>query len=69
MPDDLRSKLLTTAVVVVALLLGFAMFRDEVEDSREECTARGGRVVIESNGEAQGFGHFCVLPDGTRERL
>lgn len=69
MVDDLRGKVLTTIVVVIALLFGFYLMRDRVLDARADCAARGGQVVIESNAEAQGFGHFCVLPDGTRERL
>lgn len=62
-----RFVVLTTLVVVAAVLLWYAMFSDDVARAREACLARGGQVVIES--DAQSIGHVCVFPDGTREKL
>lgn len=56
-------------IVAAAMVLGYVMFSDDVRKAREACLARGGQIVIESDGQSVGLPHFCLLPNGERERL
>lgn len=67
MSETSRSRLLTAITVVGALFLWYVMFSGRVQDARARCIERGGQVVIES--DPLSIGHYCVLPNGERERL
>jgi hypothetical protein len=62
-----RSAFLTSMVIAVALVIGFLLFSRKVENARQACVDRGGRVVIDS--DATSIGQYCVMPSGTREPL
>lgn len=62
-----RSALLTSLVILVALVIGFALFSRKVENARQACVDRGGQVVI--NSDATSIGQYCVMPNGSREPI
>jgi putative hemolysin len=69
MPTRIRSGLLTAVVVAAALLLGYVIFRDDVDAARASCLERGGAIVVETDTRTGGLAYVCALPNGDRERL
>jgi|GEM_PF-3573052 flagellar biogenesis protein FliO len=62
-----RAAILTTMVIVLALVLGFAFVNGKVQRSRQSCVDRGGQVVIQS--DPMSIGQYCVFPSGSREPI
>jgi hypothetical protein len=62
-----RAAILTTGVVVLALVLGLAFVNGKVQRSRQSCVDRGGQVVILS--DPNSIGQYCVFPSGSREPI
>lgn len=69
MSATFRSRLLTAIVVAAAVLVFYLGFRDNVERSRSACIGRGGEVVLDLDERGVSLIQWCVLPDGTRERI
>jgi hypothetical protein len=65
----LRSRILTAVGIAAAVLLWYAITSGRVERVRTACTDRGGQVVLDLDERGVTFVQWCVLPDGTRERI
>jgi hypothetical protein len=65
----IRSRVLTAVVVVVAVLLWYGLTSGRVERARTSCTDRGGQVTLDLDERGVSYVQWCVLPDGTRERI
>jgi hypothetical protein len=62
-----RAAILTTGVIILALVLGLAFVNGKVQRSRQSCLDRGGKVVIQS--DPMSIGQYCVFPSGSREPI
>ena len=64
-----RSRVLTALAIVAAVVLWYAIVTPRVERSRAACVDRGGSVVLDLDERGVSYVQWCVLPDGTRERI
>jgi hypothetical protein len=62
-----RSAILTAAVILLALVLGFMFFNGRVQRARQACEDLGGQVVIVS--DPTSIGQYCVYPSGSRDPI
>lgn len=61
--------MLTAVVVAVAVLLWYGLTSGRVERARASCIDRGGQVTLDLDERGVSYVQWCVLPDGTRERI
>jgi hypothetical protein len=64
-----RTRLLTAAAIVAAVVIWYVLTHDRVERARASCLDRGGEVLLDLDARGVTLVQWCVLPDGTRELI
>jgi uncharacterized membrane protein affecting hemolysin expression len=62
-----RSSIVTVIVILIAVVVGFAVFNGRVQRARQGCEDAGGQVVIVS--DPTSIGQYCVYPSGSRDPI
>lgn len=65
----LRSRLATAIAIVAAVVLWYALVSGKVQHARTSCTDRGGVLLLDLDERGAMIVQWCILPDGTRERI
>jgi len=69
MSRTVRSRILTALAIAGAVLVWYVLISGNAQRARSACTDRGGELVLDLDERGVSYVQWCVLPDGTRERI
>jgi putative hemolysin len=65
----IRARLLTVLAIVAAIAMWYGIVAPRAHQVRASCTDRGGALVFDLDERGVSLVQWCVLPDGSRQRI